>query len=57
MDEVYVVYMVSVSSFYSKPQGLLEGDSEMEDGEIESKVSVSVVSCVCVLCRLLWRIV
>ena len=29
-------------------QGLLDGDSEMEDGEIESKVSVSVITSVCV---------
>ena len=29
-------------------QSLLDGDSEMEDGEIESKVSVSVVACVCI---------
>ena len=27
-------------------QSLLDGDSEMEDGEIESKVSVSVVASV-----------
>ena len=29
-------------------QSLLDGDSEMEDSEIESKVSVSVVACVCI---------
>ena len=28
-------------------QSLLDGDSEMEDGEIESKVSVSVITSVC----------
>ena len=36
------VLLVSLS------QGLLDGDSEMEDGEIESKVSVSVISGICV---------
>ena len=29
-------------------QSLLDGDSEMEDGELESKVSVSVIICVCI---------
>ena len=29
-------------------QSLLDGDSEMEDGELESKVSVSVLICVCI---------
>ena len=39
------MYCVFVSVFDC--QGLLdEGDSAMEDGEIDSKVSVSVVCCV-----------
>ena len=38
-------------------QGLLDdGDSAMEDGEIDSKVSVSVISSVYCLCRLPLRI-
>ena len=39
-------------------QGLLDdGDSAMEDGEIESKVSVNVILSVYCLCRLMLRIV
>ena len=37
--------------------GIDDDDSAMEDGEIESKVSVSVVVSVYMLCRLLLRIV
>ena len=51
------VYVVSVS-VYLKPQGLLDDDDlVMEDGEIESKVSVSVILSVYCLCRLPLRIV
>ena len=51
------VYVVPVS-VYLKPQGLLDdGDSAIEDGEIESKVSVSVALSVYSLCRLPLRIV
>ena len=37
-----------VVCYYILSQSLLDGDSEMEDGELESKVSVSVITCVCI---------
>ena len=45
MRYVFIRYVGLLVYFYC--QGLLdEGDSAMEDGEIDSKVSVSVVCCV-----------
>ena len=44
VDEVFYWRVCCVLLFLS--QSLLDGDSEMEDGEIESKVSVSVVTSV-----------
>ena len=44
VDEVFYWRVCYVLLFLS--QSLLDGDSEMEDGEIESKVSVSVVTSV-----------
>ena len=44
VDEVLYWRMCCVLLFLS--QSLLDGDSEMEDGEIENKVSVSVMFCV-----------
>ena len=46
-----------VVRYYILSQSLLDGDLEMEDGEIESKVSVSVALSVYSLCRLPLRIV
>ena len=44
VDEVFYWRVCCVLLFLS--QSLLDGDSEMEDGEIESKVSVSVMASV-----------
>ena len=44
VDEVLYWRVCCVLLFLS--QSLLDGDSEMEDGEIENKVSVSVVASV-----------
>ena len=46
VDEVLYWRLCCVLLFLS--QSLLDGDSEMEDGELESKVSVRVITCVCI---------
>ena len=47
VDEVCIYQVCRCISVFFGCQGLLdEGDSAMEDGEIDSKVSVSVVFCV-----------
>ena len=43
VDEVFIGVCVVLLLL---SQSLLDGDSEMEDGEIESKVSVSVITSV-----------
>ena len=57
VDEVQI-FICSVCLLILNTQGLLDdGDLAMEDGEIESKVSVSVILSVYCLCRLPLRIV
>ena len=52
---MYFICSVGLLVLYT--QGLLDdGDSAMEDGEIDSKVSVSVIPSVYCLCRLPLRI-
>ena len=52
---MYFICSVGLLVLYT--QGLLDdGDSAMEDGEIDSKVSVSAIPSVYCLCRLPLRI-